>query len=303
MTSSGEWGGGEWGGGSWGGAGSSFGTLSLNSILAVRENVFRLEFSFPIYFSRILDPKDGSIPTKYSVAVVAGSSGNDGNATRPLLVSEIFSPGAVDGIAPGDFGRFIDVVVDRPMTPHPALYDVTITDIHSADLLAVIATATIRVPAVFKRLEPPQVDTATPTRDFANPQTRSAAQSSLPDPNNALVLGSIQVDDRGDYAFDEGLVNLKKRIIRRLITSKGGFAHLPNYGVGIPDHGKRLALSNVISDLAADAESQISLEPDVAKVKVRPIVDPNVPGMVRFQVVVKPKSGQAQRFDVPFLAS
>lgn len=299
---SGSWGSGEWGSGPWGG-GSSGGNINLLAITADRENVFRLEFDTGVYFSRVLDPDDGSILSKYSIAVVAGTSGNDGNVVRPLLVSEVIVPGVDDGIAPSDVGRFIDIITDRPMTPWPALYDVTLTDIHSADLLASIATATSRVPAVFKRLEVPQLDTAVPSRDIANPQTREAMFDPLPDPNDSLNLGTIVTDDTGDYAFDEGTTNLKKRILRRLVTRKGGFAHLPNYGVGIPDQGKRLALSSVISDLAAQAEAQIALEPEVAKVRVRPIVDPNFPGLVRFQVLVKVRSGEAQKFDVPFNAT
>lgn len=296
---SGAWGSGPWGVGVWGG-GSSGGVLTLLDITADRENVFRLEFNTGVYFSAILDPDDAAIPSKYLIAVVAGTVGLDGNTVRPLSIAEVFLPGTSDGVARGDIGRFVDLITDRPMTPHPALYDVTITDIHSYDFLATIASETQRVPAVYKRIEPPQVDTGTPTRDFANPQTLSAALASVPNPTSPFNLGTIVVDDTGDYAFDEGLVNLTKRVLRRLISRKGGFAHLPNYGVGIPDHGKRLAISAVVTDLAAEAETQIALEPEVAKVRVRPITDPNTPGLVRFQVFVKPKTGQPQKFDVPF---
>ena len=296
----GSWGSGPWGSGSWGGGGSG-GVLTLLGVLAVRENVFRLEFSTGVYFSTILDPDDASIPEKYTVAPVAGTFGLDGNPARPLLVAEVLLPIDLPGGVPeADVGRFVDIVTDRPMTPWPAMYDVTLTDVHSFDLLASIASETRRVPAVYKRVAPPTVDSNTPTRDIANAQTRSAALESLPDPNNPIVLGTIQVDDAGDYAFDEGATNLKKRIIRRLVTRPGAFAHLPNYGVGVPDHGKRLALSSVVADLAAAAEAQIALEPEVARVRVVPVVDPNTPGLVRFRVLVKPRSGQSQRFDVPF---
>ena len=269
-------------------------------VTAHRENVFRVEFSVPVYFSTLLDSRDAANPAKWTIAVVAGSVGMDGNPVRPLLVSEIFLPGPADGVASEDVGRFVDVISDRPMTPHPAAYEVSGVDIWAADLLSTLETIEFQTPAVFKRIEPPQISTPAPTRDIANSQTLTAARSSLPDPTNPLVLGTIQVDDTGDYAFDEGIVNLRKRIIRRLVTAKNAFAHLPGYGVGIPTYGKRLSVSSVVQDLAADAETQIALEPDVSKVRVRPVIDPNTPGLVRFQVIVRPLVGSPQRFDVPF---
>jgi len=274
--------------------------IALVDIVAYRENVFRVEFSEPVYWSAILDPEDSSALGKWAIAVVDGTAGLDGNPTRPLLVSDVSLPGTADGVALEDAGRFVDVVTDRAMTPHPAQYDVTLTDIYAEDLLSSIASATDRVEAVFKRIAPPQIETATPSRDIANPQTLSSARSSLPDPTDPLVLGTLQIDDTGDYAFDEGLVNLRKRVIRRLVTRKGAFAHLPNYGVGVPDYGKRLAISSVVSNVAAEAEAQIALEPDVAKVRVRPVIDSNTPGLVRFEVFVKPTTGAPQRFDLPF---
>jgi len=295
----GGWGSSGWGYASWGGGGGG-GALVFLGVAANRENVFRFEFSVPVYFSGILDPKDAAHPSKWSISPVAGTVGLDGNPVRPLLVSEVFIPGPADGVETEDLGRFVDVVCDRAMTPFPALYDVAATDIWARDLLTNIAMVEVQVPAVFKRIEPPQIATPSLTRDFANSQTLTGARSSLPDPTNPLVLGTIQVDDTGDYAFDEGIVNLRKRVIRRLVTKKNAFAHLPGYGVGIPEQGKRLAISSVVQDLAAEAEAQIALEPDVSKVKVRPIVDPNTPGLVRFQVFVRPRSGPPQRFDVPF---
>jgi len=299
-TGSGAWGYGGWGYGSWGGGGGG-GAIALLSVASIRENVFRLEFSVPVYWTGILDENDGSIPTKYAIAVVPGTVGLDGNPVRPLMVSEVYVPGVLDGVAAEDVGRFVDVISDRPMTPHPALYDVTCSDIFAADLLSSVVSSTLTAQAVFKRIEPPSIATAIPSRDFANPMTRDAMFDPLPNPNDPLNLGTIVVDDTGDYAFDEGLTNLRKRILRRLITRKGAFAHLPNYGVGVPDYGKRLAVAAVVADVAAQAEAQIGLEPDVARVKVRPILDPNTPGLVRFQVLVRPRTGAPQRFDVPFV--
>lgn len=165
-------------------------------------------------------------------------------------------------------------------------------------------STTMRAPAVFKEIVAVQLDSGRVTRDIANPQTlRGAVASGLSVPDAEALLGTFRVDAQGDYAFDEGIETLRKRVIRRLITAKGGFAHLPNYGVGIPTLGKRLAVAANLATVAADAEAQIASEPDVADVGVRAIIDPTTPSVVRFQVRVRTKEGKASSFDIPFLAS
>lgn len=297
-TTGASWGSGSWGYGAWGGGGG--GALIASQVSAYRENVFRVEFTVPVYWSAILDPNDSSIVQKWSVAVVAGTTGLDGNPTRPINIVEVYLPGLEDGVAQEDIGRFVDLVTDRPMSSYPSQYEVTMTNIFARDLMSDIASETQRVPGVFKQIQPPVIQFPNQSRDLANPQVRSAMDESLPNPNDPLNLGIIPTDDTHDYAFDEGNVNLQKRVIRRIFTKKNGFAHLPNYGVGLPYYGKKLAVSAVIASIAADAETQIALEPDVSKVKVRPIIDQNTPGLLRLQIVVKPRDGQTQRFDIPF---
>lgn len=294
-----KWGSSAWGASAWGGAPSSS-TLSLLATLAVRENRIRLSFTQAIYFSTILDDDDGSKISKYSVVPVAGSRGLDDTPARTVNVIDVQLPTLADGIpSQADYGRMVDLYLDRPMTPHAALYDVTCTNIFSTDLSLGPLTATIRTPAVHAELQVPSLETAIPTRDLANPQTASMLDASLANLGNADVLGTYRVSDSGDYAYDEGLVNFKKRVFRRLMTKKGAFAHLPNYGVGIPQLGKKLATSTLITALAADAEKQIALEPETAKVRVIPIQDRSTPGLLILRVLVQPKHGTDQKFDVP----
>lgn len=294
------WGSGAWGAGTWGdGTLGTGGALTVVAVSSYRENIFRIEFSGPVYWSGILDPQDSSRSTKWTITPVAGTTGLDDNPARALLVSEVRLAGVADGVVVGSVGRFVDVVCDRAMTPHPAMYDVGVVNVYARDLLSNVS-AVSRTPAVFKQIAYPQITHANPSRDFANPMTLEAARDSLPDPTNPLVLGAIRVDDTGDYAFDEGLTNLRKRVLRRLFTVKGGFAHLPNYGVGMGSHGKRLAIPSLVADLAAAAEVQLSLEPDVGKAKVQPVFDPAHPGFVRFRIIVRPKTGAPQGFEVPF---
>lgn len=275
--------------------------MQILDTLAIRENTVRVHFDEAVYYSSLLDLADASIATKFTLLTVAGTSGMDGQPVRPVTVVRVDLPTALDGISEDDLGTYLDLVLDRSMTPYPGGYVLSILsgNVFNEAISDSVPDTEFPVAAVHKQLTSPQVDTARPTRDFANAQTLSAVQASYPlvDSSN---LGSIAPDDTGDYAFDEGEVNFKKRVLRRLVTSPGKFAHLPNYGVGIPDHGKRLAISSVLTALAAAAETQIALEPETGRVRVRAIVDQDTPGLVRFQVLVRPKIGPPVRFDVPF---
>jgi len=291
---------GPWGAIPWGDGGA--GSIQLLAALAVRENVVRLTFDQAIYLSHLLDRFDASAPSHYVLSPDPTSVGADGTPARAVMaVTADFARDGTGALLGGD--SIIDIVLDRPMTPWPARYLIQVVDLLSADFLNVITTTIIGFDAVYKQLSPPTLEVAVPTRDIANPQTRQALLDPVPDPNDPLNLGTFVVDDTGDLAFDEGLTSLKKRILRRLVTSPGRFAHLPGYGVGIPDHGKRLAQAAVIAQLSASAEAQIALEPEVAKVKVRPVLDVNNPGLVRFRILVRTKTGAAQRLDVPFEAA
>lgn len=289
-----------WGGGAWGGG--SLAALTVESVLAVRENVFRVTFNVPVYYSSILDPPDAARIEKYAATPVAGSTGLDGSPARAVLVARVDLIGEDGEVVIGGSGRRLDVVLDRPMTPHAALYDVSLTDVFAADLGSSLTT-TIRTPAVFKEIVAVQVDSGRVTRDFANPQTlRGAIASGVALPDAAELLGTFRIDAQGDYAFDEGVETLRKRVVRRLVTVKGGFAHLPTYGVGITTLGKRLAVAATLATVAADAEAQIRDEPDVAEVAVRPVIDPAVPSIVRFQIRIRTKEGKPTAFDVPVIA-
>ncbi len=258
---------------------------------AWRENVIRLEFPLPVYFSRILDAADASDPRKFSVTPVSGAVGKNGQAARAVTVVEVQL--ATEGVAEGDAGRFVDLVLDRPMTPHPASYHVTATDLWSADLEETMsANLTLGSGSVYRALAPPRLDAAVPSRDISYPQSNSLAAALSGEP------ASFAPDGTGDYAVDEGEDSLRKRCTRRLVTKPNGFAHLPGYGVGIPDHAKRLALASVIVSLTTEAEVQIAREPEVAKARVR-ILTP-VPGLARVQIFIRPKRGRPVMYDVPF---
>lgn len=94
------------------------------------------------------------------------------------------------------------------------------------------------------------------TKDIANPPTPIVA----PD----TIGGTLQISTDGDYKVESGVPLLRKLIIRRLITQKGEFFHLPDYGVGLKVKGI-MGASDMIQ-LRAEIERQVLREPEVEAV-------------------------------------
>lgn len=293
--SSGGWGGGPWGSTPWGG--SSSGTLTVVFALAIAENVIQIGFSEPIYLSNLLDTPDGSDPAKYAASVVGGT-GLDGSPARPVSVVEV-TPSA-NPPPESEEGTFFDLTTDRPMTPYPALYSIACFQVFSADLSTEISSpSSASFYGVFKEILQPSIETPSPNRDFGNPQSLAGA-AALPNPGTA-TLGVFNTDSTGDYAIDSGLVAYKKRVYRRLITKPGGFLHLgTQYGVGIPQQGKKLARASTIGKLSANAQTQIAQEPETEQVKVSGVGASDGTGLATFTILVKTKGGQTQKFTPQF---
>ena len=295
----GSWGSGPWGEGSWGG-GPFTPPPSIVSINAVAENVLRIQFSGPPYFSGLLDIGDASNPDLYIVTPIAGTVGYDGNATRPV------SPSSVAMAADGN-PNAVDLTLDRPMSPYPAQYAVTASAITIGDPATLIGGAG-SVYGVFRYLQVNDPSVAVPNRDIANPNDASDIAGSvlavLLGPCAQFALGSFQADDRGDYSFDAGIVGVKKRCLRRALTSKGAFLHLPgDYGVGFPDHVKKLGSATVQQRLASDWETQCKQEPEVVDVAVAVLTDPSYPGLVTFAAQIQTNTGGSVTATTTFDAS
>jgi hypothetical protein len=274
--------------------------LELLSVVAVRENVVQLAFNLEIYFSGLLDTEDASNPAKYSFTPDTSSMGWDGNPPKAIGVSSIAlaQPADLGGDLPPDaaYGSVIDVTLDRPMSPYPASYSVTVVGIYDSELINELTEAVGVFPGVYRRLQPNDSSVATPSRDFANPQTASDVEASalavpLP-PGTQANLGSFQVDDSGDYAWDAGLTGVKKRVLRRAISTVGAFLHLPStYGVGFLDQVKQLGTAHTQDALADSWEAQIQEEPEVVAAQVTAIADPNNPNLVQFVAQVQTNTG------------
>ncbi len=291
------WGSGPWGAGQWGagGAATAFGIVEA---VAIRENVVRVTFTETPLFDALLTANDASNPERFSVTPVPGTFGMDELPTRPVR------PVRVEVAAvPLSFGAVLDVTVDRPFSPSPSQYILAANQLVSVtgNLLDPSA-ASVQFVGLYRAMRVQSTTAASPSRDMANPQTYSGlVNAGVNDPNLITQLGSFPIDATGDYAFDDGIAQIKKRIIRRLITRQGAFPSLPDYGVGIPSYGKQLGSLAVRQKLAAEAQKQISSEPEVAEVAVNAVSDPANPSVTILRIRVRLNgSGGTTQFDVPF---
>lgn len=294
----GGWGESPWGAGEWG-AGAGAVDLCLTNALAVRENVVRLTFNAGVYFTAWLDPFDASVPERYAVTPVDTSPfGLDGLPPRPVAVVR-----ADLALVPLSFGAIVDVTVDRPFSPWPSEYVVAVNGLVSTTGALLLPGCTSLVFAgLYRALRVQSIDAPAPSRDIANPNT-VRDQAGILAAGQEFALGTIPIGSDGDYAFDQGLVNLRKRIFRRLLTRPGAFAHMPTYGVGVASYGKRLGTAAVRAQLAAAAEQQIRNEPDVREVKVSLLTDPLNPSIVRLNVNVRTIAGLEMDLALPLESS
>lgn len=290
----GAWGHSPWGLSGWGIAGPGEG-LQLVNAQPVRENVVRLTFNLPVYFSRILDPFDASNRRRYVITPVAGSRGDDGRPPRPVF------PAVPNVAAEADAGgRAIDLTVDRPFSPYPAQYVVAVNGLRASNgAFLAIGHTSLQFDGLAQGAPVPTRETLASRGDFANPQSRLGLGDNVP-LGAKVVLGAYPVDGSGDYAVDRGLVSYRKRIVRRLSSRLGGFAHLGRYGLGAVDKVKRLDRGGEAETMAAEAESQIREEPETAECRVTVERSTTNPSVVVLRVRARTRSGEAVDMGIPF---
>jgi hypothetical protein len=290
-----SWGSGTWGSSAWGSGDTAISsTFRLIAGVAIGENRIRLEFTSEPYYSGLFDLYDASDARRFEIRAIKTTIGADGASARDVTVAQVSR-------VLGESTK-LDLTLDRSMTPYPAQYTIIATGVAAKPGVFVLIDSnftTITLFANYRELNRPVIDLGAKNRDFAMPQTRSAMFDPLPDPNNALNLGTYVIDDTGDYAFDEGIVSFKKRVLRRCFSRPLSFAHMPDYGVGVQTFGKRLQTLATQSDLVSAIEEQISREPEVSQVKAALIPRANKPGLFYIRILARLKSGKGLRFDVP----
>lgn len=264
-------------------------TISLLHALAIRENAIRLTFDADVYFSAVLDPGDASNPSRYSVVADATSVGSDGLPPRNVFaaIAELIEP------------TVVQLWTDRKLSPYPSLYTINLNGILQDVTLDPLVVFSAGFYGLQAGVPVPTADRAISNADIANPQTLSGALDPLSQPTDS-VLGTYPIDDTGDVARDEGLQSYKKRVLRRLSTRKGRYAHLPGYGTLAFDSLKKLGRPGLLQDIAADAEAQILEEPETVKVQVRIAMQG---GLAFFRIRIRCSFGQTFDMTAPVLVT
>lgn len=80
-------------------------------------------------------------------------------------------------------------------------------------------------------------------------------------PYEDLVGGTLVINSGGDYESMSGEAFIRKLVMRRLISQKGDFFHLPNYGGGL--RVKATFSTANLRAMAKDIEMQVLQEPEI----------------------------------------
>lgn len=200
---------------------------------------------------------------------------------EPLNVSDI---GAGDVYNPYNWVVTTDLAAEFPYrftvleilaTSDPAIWDVVLLQaLRSNSWTHRVSCPLIVEPDFTPMTDPTELDfpgVLSTAQVDANARAvdRRFAMQDLANPPFALpteVGGTLKVGPGGDYANETGQKLLKKLIIRRLITPKGAFFHLPGYGVGL--NAKTPLPQGDVVKLKKDIETQILAESEVQAVAV-----------------------------------
>lgn len=268
----------------WGGAG----TISIITILAIGTNELVAFFTSPVKCRDPLGFRDARNPLYWSIApvdpVAVGINGEvvpEPGKPRPRPPAPWIGRCFRDPEDPTQVH-----IVTVPQLQTGVQYDIGIGPVRGAACEEFSGLSTFRVLARNRPPPPSSRFAAVDTyRDYANPVFELDRRTGQLVPGR----GFWQYDETGEIVLDDASGSLKKRVLRRITTLLGGFAHLPNYGV--PPSLGTLARGDDIQALALRLQEQIRQEPDVrnAGVTVRAESTPRG-GLLRFEITVQQRS-------------
>lgn len=130
-------------------------------------------------------------------------------------------------------------------------------------------------------------------KDIANTQVPLQADPTIGVQYGEMVGGTLTVTSAGDYESMSGEALVKKLILRRLVSKKGEFFHLPNYGIGLREKEPLPVVD--LRALAVSIEQQVALEPEVAAVKANLAYSANASALViQLKVQIRPTGSVVQ---------
>jgi len=227
------WGQGQWGLSTWG-----LGSVEVLYLVAAYANSTR---SVRVELSR---PARAGNPTRLGDATNPASW----TVTHPATGRTYTVLGAVM-VGP----QTVELYVLEAFPPYPQELRVTATALRDAGGALVDSPAFLP----FLGVTPAVAAGVAAARDLANPQFDEADR----------LGGVLRVTTAGDYETHSGEALLKKLVLRRLMTTPGGFAHLPNYGLGL--QVKEPLVLQDLQKLRAEIRRQLSYEPEIATADVQ----------------------------------
>ena len=240
------WGIGEWGSSPWGGGGAGFDLVAAwaSSALAIR-----LRFSRRVATGSTIDDEPAGVwrPSAYSLAVSSSALVGAADALPTIMGAALVTPTEVE------------LRLDRPIGPTSLVYLVTVDpDVVRSEAGARLGVHTATFAGVTTRETSPIA-----VRTDADPSLIDIGYSATPGLNPVGLL--IGAD--GDLALSESADTMRARILRRIVTTKGGFAWLTAYGLDQKTSalGKRSALY----DLRLDAQDQLEQESFISTAAVQ----------------------------------
>lgn len=196
---------------------------NLTAAKAVSTNAVRLTFDLAMEQTNATDLGDALNPENYKITIFTGAGASSG-AGATLGDGYQRRVSQVDKLSPVDLTK-VDVRFWPSLDSSAATYQIEA----GANILGdtgeargTTFTKTFSGLDLLKVSEPPEKKAL--GQDFKN------------DP----FTGKFSLTDQGDFAKHDTIEYLKKRIFRRLVTTIGGFSHLPDFGEGLPLKVKRI---------------------------------------------------------------
>ena len=273
------------------GSGPGVGTsLILLNAVAISDNIVQLSFNYAVIYNKLRDSFDGSNFFDYIITPMLYSVGADNLAPRAVNPIEIDQTTS---------NTILNVTVDRPFSPFPGQYKISVQSLMGTDGVNTFPINQILNSQYFyglsRGLPVQRQDMVTSSKDIANQQFSNSLVGNVPTIAQAYQLGTIPTNSQGDIATDDGLDSYTKRVLRRCMTRKGGFAHLgADYGLGLPYQIKQLANQGIRNSLAGDAEAQILQEPETKQVKCTFTQDPKNPSLFWLNAQITTIFGNSQ---------
>lgn len=269
---------------------TSAATFRIITCTPLNSNTVRVYFSREPKHVSPLAPNDALYRPNWSIVLTTGALGvtepvvEAPSNVRPATAEE------VDLVAYPE-AHSIDVQFDRRIIWNSTYTITAATAIRSADLVDDLTPASTAIP--------PANECTFPGIFIQRPRrlTRAARTRTGVDLQYSFFRGVFGVDSGNDLDTESGNVALKKRVIRRLMSTPGGFPHLPEYGVGL--RVKEPLQSTSLSELRTRIRDQILEEPEVADAEVfldRPVPDVLI---VLTNITTSAEQSFALRFNVP----